>query len=169
MATKKKQSTPAREGVVATDGGPVLLGSTKALSGWTGALPDMPPRGDYHDATQVRGVGALRRAAGPVIVLRSHERSVDVVHPGDGVIWLILAGTIEDAWTERASLRFEPLGLTLAPVDAPFVLLDAAYPLKAAAAKTKRLFSLETKKVGYTLELGKDDGAYVVVVRLVPS
>ena len=151
----------------------MLLAPPKALAGWTGALPDMPPRGDYHDATTVRGVAAMRRAAdraaGPVIVLRSHETSVDVVRPGDDVIWLILAGTIEDAWTERASLRFAPLGLTLAAENAPFVLLDAAYTLKAAATKAKRLFPLVTKKAVYTLELGKDDGAYIVVVRLAPT
>lgn len=153
---------PEVEGVVATDGGPILLGPKRALETWAGALPEAPSDGDYADACSAAPFGVLSRGGRECVVLRS--KVADVVAPGDGSWWVLLEGTLEEIWVARETLRFEPLGREID--GGGLVLLDAAYSVADARAETERVFELPTRAGAYVLEKGTEPEGYMMVLRL---
>jgi hypothetical protein len=167
-AGPRATAVPARKAVVATDGGPVVLGCRRVLSEWAGALPDMPTHGDYHDACAEVGLFALQRSNGLVFVLSSHTTVVDVYEVGKGVVWLVLAGSMDEAWSERESLRFEPLSPPLDGKSDALVLLDAAYTLARARREEDRAVILRLSKAVYAIERAASEDGTLVIVRLSP-
>ncbi len=163
---KRVPALPKLAASVATDGGPILLATKQALASWQGALPDMPPHGDYTEACAIRDVGTLERAGLALVVLPSH--AVDVMHPGDGSVWLLVAGTLEAVWAARDALDFEPLEPSLDASSGPLVLLDAAFTPARARSEPERSAAIRTKKTRYALERATGEGGQLEVVRLVP-
>lgn len=160
--------TPPSLGVVATDGGPVLLGPRRAFVSWEGSRADAAPQGDYHEACGFPGaIGTLEREGATITVLPAQV--VEVLDPGDGTLWLTLEGMIEELWAARTSIVFKPLGRT---IDADeLVLLDAASPLSQAVAEADRFFALPPRATRYEVEQGseKERGGYFLVLRLRPA
>lgn len=155
---------PVEEGGAGTDGGPVLLASESALAGWRGARADGAHKGDYHEACSVADrVASLERSEGSVFVLPA--TAVGVMRPpNETSVWLLLAGTLESAWTRRESLRFLPLGLSVDARTGTLWLHDAAL----AGVNRDSSFALAVGRSLHTLEEARTDDGLVRVVRLVP-
>lgn len=145
---------PPSVGVVATDGGPVLLGPVSAFESWAGSRADGAPEGDYFEACQFPGgYGSIDRGGASIMVLPAQV--VDVLEPGDGSLWLVLEGMLEELWAERDAIVFRPLGLSIAADD--LALLDAAWSLLDAKADSERFFLLPRSGEGrYVLDEGSE-------------
>jgi hypothetical protein len=157
---------PPSIGVVATDGGPVLLGPVSALETWAGSRADGAPEGDYFEACQAaRHQGTLQRGHATVMVLPTSV--VDVLEPGDGTLWLTLEGMIEELWAAREQIVFRSLDRSI-EVVAEMALLDAAWPLDAATADSDRFLPLSLRPGRYALDIGSESEVrgYFQVLRL---
>lgn len=143
-------------GVVATDGGPVLLAAKSALTKWQGALPDLPPAGDYPDACAITSLGPLERAGSPILVLSSHQPQVEALDTGDGALVLVLAGDPDEVREQHATLGWRDTGLAL-DGTAGLVLLDAAYSLRRARADEGRLLALPKLRGSLVVERAETD------------
>lgn len=150
-------------GVVATDGAPVIVANASASRAWQGALPDLPARGDYHDACALGPTGTLAREGVEVLVVFSHESRVEVLDAGRGRRLLVIAGDPERAWAERGALTFEPLPVDLG--EGPHTLFDAAYTLRAARDEDDRHVALSKKSVRFAAARATTDELDVVELR----
>ncbi len=148
-------------GVVATDGGPVLLGTRASLEAWRGFSHDEASRGDWIAACKASGaVAMLDRPDGAVFVLSSHVPVVEAFEAGRGTLLLLLWGDPEDLAEAVAGLVWQETGLVL-PAGSP-VLLDAAWTMAAAAVDTDRMLPFPARRKGLPLVLATTDRLGVV-------